>query len=696
MKLYSLIYLLGLAVLKVSASPLLGHDVENLESSPVRAKRTIPETHIEHERQTLEHARRWGKIERPRSDAVLPMRIGLKQRNLQQGHDLLMDISNPSSANYGKHLTASEVIDLFAPLEDSFDAVKSWLVKSGIPASRISKSLNRQWVQFDAPVGHVEDLIMADYHIYEHSDSGVQSIACEEYHVPKHIQDHIDYITPGIRLMGLGDLQESPKLKRSTNTGSGREGPSRFALPVETVGRTGAKGPANEPYQLNGGCDRYMTPDCIRKLYQIPKGTKAHPENKIGIFQSLGQHYTQQDLDTFFWGFTDDIPNGTHPELRSVNGGIGPVDDVRDAGTEANLDFQMAYGLIWPQDAVLYQVDDEVYQYNQTTNNTPFRGFFNNLWNAIDGSYCTSTAFNETGNCNRTECLDPPYPNPNPDGYQGELMCGVYNRTNVITISYSGGETDLPYSYQQRQCAEIMKLGLQGTTVLIASGDDGVASFQSDPFPNGCVGPNHTVFHPQFLSSCPYILSVGSTYLPQGRSIENGSEVATTRFPSGGGFSNIFERPAWQEKHVSSYLQNAYLSFSGYEGGGLNFSSAKAGIGRFNKLGRAYPDVAANGDNFVVATGGQLARIGGTSASCPLFGGILTLINEERLAVGKAPVGFVHQVLYDHPEVFKDITTGTNRGCGTPGFSARTGWDPVSGLGTPIYPKLLELFMSLP
>lgn len=39
-------------------------------------------------------------------------------------------------------------------------------------------------------------------------------------------------------------------------------------------------------------------------MYGIPKGTKKHPDNRMGIFQSLGQHYTQYDLDKFFWSFT--------------------------------------------------------------------------------------------------------------------------------------------------------------------------------------------------------------------------------------------------------------------------------------------------------------------------------------------------------------------------------------------------------
>jgi tripeptidyl-peptidase-1 len=59
-------------------------------------------------------------------------------------------------------------------------------------------------------------------------------------------------------------------------------------------------------------------------------------------------------------------------------------------------------------------------------------------------------------------------------------------------------------------------------------------------------------------------------------------------------------------------------------------------------------------------------------------------------------VGFVNPVLYAHPEVFNDITQGSNPGCGTQGFSAAKGWDPVTGLGTPNYGALLEVFISQP
>ncbi|KAJ6556724.1 hypothetical protein DFH09DRAFT_1489159, partial [Mycena vulgaris] len=47
-------------------------------------------------------------------------------------------------------------------------------------------------------------------------------------------------------------------------------------------------------------------------------------------------------------------------------------------------------------------------------------------------------------------------------------------------------------------------------------------------------------------------------------------------------------------------------------------------------------------------------------------------------------------------EAFNDITAGNNPGCATDGFTAATGFDPVTGLGTPNFPKLLEKWLLLP
>lgn len=84
-----------------------------------------------------------------------------------------------------------------------------------------------------------------------------------------------------------------------------------------------------------------------------------------------------------------------------------------------------------------------------------------------------------------------------------------------------------------------MKLGMQGVTVVVASGDSGVAARGTDDGnADGCLGTGQ-VFNPDFPASCPYITAVGATYLPTGASAADDAEVAVTRFPSGGGFSNV-------------------------------------------------------------------------------------------------------------------------------------------------------------
>lgn len=116
----------------------------------------------------------------------------------------------------------------------------------------------------------------------------------------------------------------------------------------------------------------------------------------------------------------------------------------------------------------------------------------------------------------------------------------------------------------------------------------------------------------------------------------------------------------------------------------------------YNRNGRGIPDVAANGDNIAVFVKGKYSLSGGTSASSPIFASLINRIVDERLAAGKGSLGFINPVLYQHPEILNDIKNGSNPGCGTDGFDAVGGWDPVTGLGTPNYPKMLDLFLSLP
>ncbi|TVY94049.1 Aorsin [Lachnellula willkommii] len=672
--------------------------------------------HVEvHERrQSL--SPRWSKRDRVESHKVLQMRVGLAQTNLDNGYEHLMDVSNPASPNFGKHWSSERVINTFRPSKQTEDEVKEWLVKSGIPAKRITHSDNKGWFAFFATTEEAEKLLHTTYHEYEDSVTGGVMPACEEYHIPQNIRKHIDYVTPGIKLLAPVESHASKKRDAALASKGLAKRNLHGVLKVENP-------PYTDPNDLDT-CDVAITPACVAALYKIPPSISCHPDNSIGIFESELQFYTQQDLDLFFDNYTQYIPQGTHPVPANIDGGQQSTEDPYEAGGEANLDIQLAYPIVYPQTITLYQVDDFIVQANQ---NDTYTFGFNTFLDALDGSYCSFSAYNETGN---DPTLDQAYPDPEIGGWSGNLMCGTYKPTNVISLSYGGQESDLPITYQKRQCLEYMKLGLQGVSFLFASGDSGVSNIKELELtrvdypssaggidgPTGCLGPNLDIFNPTWPGTCPYVTSVGATKVYPGSKVTDAHPESavydpaghpySVNYSSGGGFSNIYPIPEYQARFVKDFFDNHNPPYTSYSAlspdlnvtGALPDIGALAGTsgGIYNRIGRGIPDVSANGDNIAMYNGGNFSLSGGTSASTPIFSAVVTRINEERLSVGKGPIGFLNPSLYANPGMLNDIINGTNPGCGTVGFSAVEGWDPVSGLGTPNFPKMKEYYLSLP
>jgi tripeptidyl-peptidase-1 len=79
--------LAGSLVLEAVASPLAA-----VEGSGLRVKREVPISHRLHERHLPHWSNKWSKRSKVPDTQVLPMRIGLKQCNLEEGHDKLMDM----------------------------------------------------------------------------------------------------------------------------------------------------------------------------------------------------------------------------------------------------------------------------------------------------------------------------------------------------------------------------------------------------------------------------------------------------------------------------------------------------------------------------------------------------------------------------------------------------------------------------
>lgn len=143
-------------------------------------RRNVPRDHIRHEWHVPEHTEGWTRRGRADPQAWLPVRIGLTQSNLDKAEEMLIERSHPTSSKYGKHLSAEEVLDIFAPAEDAVATVRSWLKESGVAQERISISPNKQWIQFDAQVREVERIFHAQYDMFEHDESGVENVGCTE------------------------------------------------------------------------------------------------------------------------------------------------------------------------------------------------------------------------------------------------------------------------------------------------------------------------------------------------------------------------------------------------------------------------------------------------------------------------------------------------------------------------------------
>jgi tripeptidyl-peptidase-1 len=118
----------------------------------------------------------WRSTIRLSPDAIVPVRIGLKQNNLDAGAERLMSISHPQSPDYGKTLTEEQVSALFSPAEESVDAVRDWLVSSGVPLQSIAHSDSKGWLAVDLTAEHAERLFSSELYEFEHVKTGRSAV----------------------------------------------------------------------------------------------------------------------------------------------------------------------------------------------------------------------------------------------------------------------------------------------------------------------------------------------------------------------------------------------------------------------------------------------------------------------------------------------------------------------------------------
>ncbi|XP_027130578.1 tripeptidyl-peptidase 1 [Larimichthys crocea] len=530
----------------------------------------------------------WTHVGRVDPSEELELTFALKQQHVDLLEETLRLVSDPDSAQYGKHLTLEEVSSLLRPSELTQKVVRQWLQSHGI--TNCLTVHTQDFLQCTMTAEVAETLLPGSkFHRYTRdSQSVVRSSA--PYSVHDAVHQHLDFV---------GGLHRfPPKVQQETKASSNRK-----------------------QKQSKAGVHLGVTPAILRARYNLTATDvgKAH-NNSQAVAQFLEQYFSPADLAEFMTLFGRSFPHRSQVDRVVGTQGAGK------AGVEASLDIE----------------------YIMST-----------------GANISTWLFTNPG---RHESQEPFL----------QWMVLLNNMTDlpwVHTISYGDDEDSLSTAYMMRINTEFMKAGVRGISLLFASGDSGA----------GCrhFGKGQNTFRPSFPASSPYVTTVGGT------SFKNPFKVTyeVSDYISGGGFSNIFKMPDYQVSAVNAYLKTvaATLPPQSY----------------YNTSGRAYPDMAALSHNYwVVVNRIPTPWISGTSASTPVVGGMLSLINDQRLLKGLPALGFLNPRLYKlKGQALFDVTEGCHLGCldeqvQGEGFCAAPSWDPVTGWGTPNYPALLAVLLA--
>jgi kumamolisin len=235
-------------------------------------------------------------------------------------------------------------------------------------------------------------------------------------------------------------------------------------------------------------------------------------------------------------------------------------------------------------------------------------------------------------------------------GFQDALSTAVHDQIHAPSVlSISWGNPEATWTQQSMECFDqvAQEAALLGITIIAASGDQGST--------DGMAGNQN---HVDFPASCPHVLGVGGTRLVSANNTIQTETVwndGPTGGASGGGYSNVFQRPEWQASVVT-------------------------------KPSRGVPDTSGNADpdtGYTILVDGEHAVVGGTSAVAPLWAALVARCNQML----NTRLGYLNPALYamNQNSGFRDITQGNNGA-----FPATPGWDPCTGLGTPVGNRLLQ------
>ncbi|EGX94291.1 tripeptidyl peptidase [Cordyceps militaris CM01] len=580
----------------------------------------------------------WRKL-RPASDAAtVNLQIGVKhdEETMNELKWRLYEVSDPRSHSYGRHLGREEMAALFRAPDEAVASIERWLLSSNVTS--FTKSAGNDWITASLPVRQVEELLRCRYFEFENVHDGTVLVRTTEWSLPAHVAPHVDVVQPtdaffrpkpSSRYGGPPPPDWEQQGRLPTHAELVEEDVlDRGHLDVPTIDEL----PENP--SVDDACNRLaVTPLCMRVLYgTLSYAAQSAATNRMGVVNFLGNNNNRSDIRRYLELYRPDAAAAGAAEAFDTELVAGADDRqtpntaeqfARHMGLEGALDVETMLGIGHPTPLTTWNVGGQ----------PPFRA---------------SAAKVRNGNEPYMEWL--------------HHLLAQEHLPSVISVSYADEEQTVPEAYARRVCAAFAQLGARGVSVLVASGDEGVGK-------DGlCVtndGRNATRFMPAFPASCPYVTAVGATrhFTPVMAAFDGRSDFVT-----GGGFSEYFARPSYQDAAVDGYLRGI---------GALH-------DGLYNAGGRAVPDISAQGYHYTIIYNGTAHLLDGTSGSAPTVAAIVALLNDALLAEKKPPLGFLNPWLYAAKSGLRDVLHGAATGCNTTGFPAAPGWDAATGLGTPV------------
>ena len=210
-----------------------------------------------------------------------------KHRNMDELTRILHDVSDPTSQNYGNHLTRDEIYDLtFNP--EAHEEIIAYLKAAGAAVSVVETT--SEHITARAPIGIWERMLDTEFYSYTLPQSVVDIattdstntanlhtfVRTEKYSVPLALDSHVAFVMNTVQL---------PQL-RSSKTPLFKVDPRDLKVELTKFG---------EETELYAS---YVTPQLINNIYNIDSNV-GHPRATQAAYETVQQLFSPEDLLQF-------------------------------------------------------------------------------------------------------------------------------------------------------------------------------------------------------------------------------------------------------------------------------------------------------------------------------------------------------------------------------------------------------------